>query len=120
VIKVSVKKSSKHSTHNPQSTNVAIKCPECNEFKWSYFFKRHWKEHHKRSKGPMPGNLEKSIAISELEHGYFKRGQKKLPQKRPPKKQGNGDGSGKKKKKKKATQKETNSAGGGGGGGGEG
>ena len=72
----------RQSYRNPQSTNVVIKCPECKEFKWSYFFQKHWDKHHKRSKGDMPATLETSIAISGEERGYFKRGQKKLGKKR--------------------------------------
>ena len=82
VAQASVKKSAKHGNSNPQSTNVVIKCPECKEFKWSYFFQKHWDKHHKRSKGDMPATLETSIAISGEERGYFKRGQKKLGKKR--------------------------------------
>ena len=78
----SVKKSAKHGNSNPQSTNVVIKCPECKEFKWSYFFQKHWDKHHKHAKGPMPANIKTAIAISEEERGYFRRGQKKLGKKR--------------------------------------
>ena len=82
VARASVKKSAKHTPHNPQSTNVVVKCPECKEFKWSYFFKKHWDKHHRRSKGNMPGKLEEAIAVSAEERDYFQRGQKKLAKKR--------------------------------------
>ena len=77
-----MKKSAKHGNSNPQSTNVVIKCPECKEFKWSYFFQKHWDKHHKHAKDPMPTNIETAIAISEHERGYFRRGQKRLGKKR--------------------------------------
>ena len=92
----SVKKSAKHTESNPQSTNIVVKCPECDEFKWSYAFERHWNQHHKQSKGNMPGPMETAITVSKMERGFFQRGQKKLAKKR-----GKGSsGSGKKKAKK--------------------
>ena len=48
----------------------------------SYFFKKHWDKHHRRSKGNMPGKLEEAIAVSAEERDYFQRGQKKLAKKR--------------------------------------
>ena len=92
----SVKKSAKHTESNPQSTNIVVKCPECDEFKWSYAFERHWNQHHKQSKGNMPGPMETAITVSKMERGFFQRGQKKLAKKR-----GKGSsGIGKKKAKK--------------------
>jgi len=54
VVRASVKRSSKHSERNPQSTNIAIKCPKCNEFKGSDFFKRDWKDHTSAVRVPCP------------------------------------------------------------------
>jgi len=97
----SVKKSAKHTESNPQSTDIVVKCPECKEYKWSYFFSKHWNEHHQRSKGDMPGPLETATAVSKMERGYFERGQKKLAKKRG---KGKGKGGGGKKAKKAASK----------------
>ena len=99
----SVKKSAKHTESNPQSTNIVVKCPECKEYKWSYYFPKHWNKHHQRSKGDMPGPLETAITVSQMERGYFERGQKKLAKKKKRGK-GKGKGGGGKKAKKAASK----------------
>ena len=95
VVSVSLVKSAKHTTGNPQSTNVPVKCTVCKQFFWSYHFKQHWEKHHKRT-GNIPPLIETSLAVSQDEIEYFKRGQKAKPRLRKRASGGGGGSSAKK------------------------
>ena len=70
---LSVARSSRHTTHNPQSTNVAVKCTVCQQIFYSYYFTKHWDKMHRGSHGDLPSAMERKVFVSQAEQAYFRR-----------------------------------------------